>query len=309
MRPDNRKTNDEVLALLAEASAVQPPRTLADRVVANATALRPAGRAIESLGGGKRAGAAEAFIKTIDGFKSVLAHAHGNEIVEPYGWSVTQVVAHLTEIDRYFGRQLGLWDHEIDNALEDDHLAMTQSAVSAAVRADFATAVAEWLRVSSAVCDHVASLGSEQLRQRIKLHMLYTRVSTALAVRVFEVWTHTEDLCRTLRRQPPPLDAEKLHLMTTTAVRAIPLGMLLGNIDAGHHTARLVLTGPGGGAWNQPLHLGDEAAEPSVTIVADALDFCRLAAQRIAPADLDAEVEGPMDLANTVLRGASVFAA
>ncbi len=42
---------------------------------------------------------------------------------------------------------------------------------------------------------------------------------------------------------------------------------------------------------------------------ATALDFCRLAAQRIAPADLDAEVEGPMDLANTVLRGASVFAA
>jgi hypothetical protein len=139
--------------------------------------------------------------------------------------------------------------------------------------------------------------------------MLYTRVSIALAVRVFEVWTHTEDLCRALRRQPPPLDAETLHLMTTTAVGAIPLGLLLGSIEAGHHTARLVLTGPGGGAWNQPLQLGDEAVGPSVTIVADALDFCRLAAQRIAPADLDAEVEGPMDLAIAVLRGASVFAA
>ena len=310
MSRDNPETpNDEVLALLAEASAVRPPPTLADRVVANATALRPAGQAIESLGGGKRAGAADAFVKTIDGFNSVLTQARGNEIVEPYGWSVTQVVAHLTEIDRYFGRQLGLWDHEIDNAFEDDHLAMTQSAVGAAVRADFATAVTDWLRVSSAVCDHVGSLGAEALRQRIKLHMLYTRVSTALAVRVFEVWTHTEDLCRTLRRQPPPLDAERLHLMTTTAVGAIPLGLLLGSIEAGHHTARLVLTGPGGGAWNQPLQLGDEAVEPSVTIVADALDFCRLAAQRMAPADLDAEVEGPMDLANAVLRGASVFAA
>ena len=85
--------------------------------------------------------------------------------------------------------------------------------------------------------------------------------------------------------------------------------MLLGNIDGGQHTARIVLTGRGGGVWNQPLQLGLEAGEPSVTIVADAVEFCRLAAQRIAPADLDAEIDGPMDLAITVLRGASVFAA
>ena len=70
-----------------------------------------------------------------------------------------------------------------------------------------------------------------------------------------------------------------------------------------------MLTGRGGGVWNQPLQLGLEAGEPSVTIVADAVEFCRLAAQRIAPADLDAEVDGPMDLAITVLQGASVFAA
>jgi uncharacterized protein (TIGR03083 family) len=302
-------TKDETFGLLAETSATPPPPDLMERVVASATALRPAGRAVESLGGGRRANPAEAFLETVDEFNSVLAHADGGAIVEPYGWSVTQLVAHLIEIDRYFGRQLGLWEHEIDDALEDEHLAMTRSAVSAAVKADFATTVTEWLGVSSAVCDHVTLLDAEGLRQRIKFHMLYTRVSTALAVRVFEVWTHTEDLCRTLRRQPPPLDAERLHLMTTTAVGAIPLGLLLRNIDPGQHTARLVLTGPGGGAWNQPLQLGDETVEPSVTIIADAVDFCRLAAQRITPADLDAEVDGSMDLAIAVLRGASVFAA
>ncbi|MGZ4680444.1 MAG: hypothetical protein ACXVIH_10495, partial [Ilumatobacteraceae bacterium] len=73
--------------------------------------------------------------------------------------------------------------------------------------------------------------------------------------------------------------------------------------------ARIVLTGRGGGVWNQPLQLGGDAAEPSVTIVADAVEFCRLASQRIAPADLAAEVDGSMDLAIDVLRGASVFAA
>jgi hypothetical protein len=85
--------------------------------------------------------------------------------------------------------------------------------------------------------------------------------------------------------------------------------MLLGNIDGGPNTARIVLTGRGGGVWNQPLLLGLEPGAPSVTIVADALDFCRLAAQRIAPHDLLVEVDGPMELAMAVLRGASVFAA
>jgi hypothetical protein len=141
------------------------------------------------------------------------------------------------------------------------------------------------------------------------LHVLDTRLSTVLVARVFEVWTHTEDLCRALHRDPPPLDAARLHLMTRVAVPAIPLGMLLGNIDGGSHTARIVLTGRGGGVWNQPLQLGADAGEPIVTIVADALEFCRLAAQRIAPENLSAEVDGSLDLAGDVLRGASVFAA
>jgi uncharacterized protein (TIGR03083 family) len=302
-------SHDEMLSLLAEATGITPPPALGDRVVRAATESRPVGQAIASLGGGHKANPASAFVQTVDEFKAALAQADRSAIVEPYGWSVTQLVAHLLEVDLYFGRQLGLWQHEIDDSLEHDHLAMTESAVRASVKADFASTVARWLDVSSAVCGHVASLDADQLRQRIKFHMLDTRVSTALVVRVFEVWTHTEDLCRTLRREPPQLDAGRLHLMTRAAVGAIPLGMLLGNIDGGQHTARIVLTGRGGGVWNQPLQLGTEACEPSVTIVADALEFCRLAAQRIAPGDLDVEVDGSRDLAITVLRGASVFAA
>jgi uncharacterized protein (TIGR03083 family) len=303
------ESDNEVFGLLAEATAVAPPLSLGDLVVRAATSARPIGQAIASLGGGQYADAAVAFVQTVDEFKAVLTEAGGWEIVEPYGWSVTQLVAHLLEVDLYFGRQLGLWEHDIDESLEDDHLAMTEAAIRAAVKADFKPTVSRWLEVSSAVCTHVASLDAEQLAKRVKFHMLETRVSTALVVRVFEVWTHIEDLCRTLRRDPPALDGGRLHLMTRTAVRAIPLGMLLGGIDGGAHTARLVLTGRGGGVWNQALRFGAEAGDPSVTIITDALQFCRLAAQRIAPTDLDAEIDGPADLAITVLRGASVFAA
>ena len=91
---------------------------------------------------------------------------------------------------------------------------MTEAAVRAAVRADFTDTVARWKQVSTELCNHIASLNGDALRERIKFHILDTRVSTALVARVFEVWTHTEDLCRALRRDPPPLDAARLHLMT-----------------------------------------------------------------------------------------------
>ena len=299
----------EIFGLLAEIAAATPPSALGDTVVESAMALRPRGQAIESLGGGHPADPVTAFVQTMDEFKSMLSQADGWAVVEPYGWSVTQLVAHLLEVDLYFGRQLGLWEHEIDPALEDDHLRLTEAAVRAAVRADFAETVAKWIETSSALCAYASSLDDEELHRRIKFHMLEARISSLLVVRVFEVWTHIEDLARSLQRDPPPLDAARLHLMTRTAVRAIPLGMLLGSIDGGEHTARIVLTGRGGGVWNQALQVGAEAGEPSVTIVADALEFCRLAAQRIPPADLVAEIDGPMDLALSVLRGASVFAA
>jgi uncharacterized protein (TIGR03083 family) len=302
-------SDDEVRALLATTAAQHPPTELGVAVTAAALAARPSGLAVDSLGGGRPADPRHAYRQTVTELRAALAGVDGHEIISPYGWSLSQLVAHLLEIDRYFGRQLGLWDHAIDTAHEDDHLAMTAAAVEAAAGASFAGLLAEWDDVWPRITAHVDSLGSEELRTRMKFHLLETRLSTILVVRVFELWTHTEDVCRAMNRRAPSLDAGRLHLMTNAAVAAIPLGMLLAGIDGGRRTARIVLTGHGGGAWNQSLQFRGEAGEPDVTIVADAIDFCRLAAQRIAPGDLDADVEGSIDLAVDVLRGASVFAA
>src|SRR5450432_648151 len=54
---------------------------------------------------------------------------------------------------------------------------------------------------------------------------------------------------------------------------------------------RLVLTGPGGGTWDVTVG-GSPPATASVAIVTDAVGFCRLAANRIASADLDVSVTG-----------------
>lgn len=302
-------SDDEVLGLLATTVAATPPPALVGRILASADRARPAGQPIDALGGGRRADPAAAYIQTVGELDEVLASVDADATIQPYGWTAAQLMAHLLEVELYFGRQLGLWEHHVDESLENDHLAMTAAAVGAATVDDFTELVGRWRRVSSDIGRHVGALDDARLQQRVKFHMLDSRLSTVLVVRVFEVWTHTEDLCRASRRRPPTLDAARLRLMTEAAVGAIPLGMLLAGIDRGAHTARVVLTGPGGGTWNQPLQIGLEPGDPTVTIVAGAVDFCRLAAQRIRPDDLAAEVEGPLELAADVLRGASVFAA
>jgi hypothetical protein len=97
--------------------------------------------------------------------------------------------------------------------------------------------------------------------------------------------------------------------MTDAAVGALPLGMLLNGTDPGGRTVRIVLTGDGGGSWDQALDLGAVPGEPVLTLVADAVDFCRVAAKRLSPADLSRTEVGDADLAADVIAAAAVFAA
>ena len=47
--------------------------------------------------------------------------------------------------------------------------------------------------------------------------------------------------------------------MSRVAVPSLPFGMAMSGIDAAGRTARIVLTGPGGGTWDQALDLGGTA--------------------------------------------------
>ncbi len=71
----------------------------------------------------------------------------------------------------------------------------------------------------------------------------------------------------------------------------------------------MVLTGPGGGTWHlaaRPERGG--VGEPDVTLTASALDWCRLAAERLEAADLAHTVDGDADLAAELVAAAPAFA-
>ena len=75
----------------------------------------------------------------------------------------------------------------------------------------------------------------------------------------------------------------------------------MGGVDAAGRTARIVLTGPGGGTWDTALGLGETPGEPDATLVLDVVDYCRLAARRLAPDEVRFTAEGDEVLARQML--------
>jgi hypothetical protein len=69
----------------------------------------------------------------------------------------------------------------------------------------------------------------------------------------------------------------------------------------------LVLTGPGGGTWE--ITVGESPPDPvDVAIVTDAVGFCRLAGNRVTPAELDVHITGDSGRAADVLAAVTTLA-
>jgi hypothetical protein len=129
-----------------------------------------------------------------------------------------------------------------------------------------------------------------------------------LVLRTFEVWTHHEDVCRATGRSLPVLDGSRLRLMSSDLMDVLPAALTITGSARPGRTTRVVLTGLGGGAFERPMAIDGAVGVPDVVITSDVVDFCRLAARRIAPPDLDATIEGDHELAELVLAAAGVFA-
>jgi len=132
----------------------------------------------------------------------------------------------------------------------------------------------------------------------------------ALVVRAFEMWIHAEDLRRVgnaAGRNPEP---RHLALMTDLAGRSAGLSLALVGRERPGRTARLVLTGAGGGEW--VVAMGRSAAQDhdtiDVTVTADAVDWCRLVGDRLTADEIVIDVRGDRALAHDLLAAAPALA-
>jgi uncharacterized protein (TIGR03083 family) len=225
-------------------------------------------------------------------------------------WTVADVVAHLIAGDRYIAGMLGADDWVPPAGTENDHVAMTIPLIEELRSVAGTTLRRIWADSADVTLQAVARAAEEGgMRQQLRFAGLPLTLATLLVVRTFEVWTHTEDIRRAVDLPLEPPDGSRLTLMSQVAVRSLPIGLAVAGKSHPGRTARVVLTGPGGGTWSQPLNLGEPPGEPDLLIVADVVDFCRLAATRLSAHDLPCHIEGDEALAADLLAGAGVFAA
>jgi hypothetical protein len=137
------------------------------------------------------------------------------------------------------------------------------------------------------------------------LHGMRLPLSALLVVRAFELWTHDNDIRQATGLPAAVPDAPTLRLMTGLAARLLPYGAARAGLRE-RTRVHLVLTGPGGGTWD--VAIGDVGQPTSVGIVTGAVGFCRLAANRATPGELDLHITGDAGRAAGILAAASALA-
>jgi uncharacterized protein (TIGR03083 family) len=283
---------------------LNPPRALRADVLAAARRRRPPGRPHPDV---VPAGPLAAFRGQAGAVAALLAEVPADgwdRPVVPYPWTVHGLVGHLVGVERYVGGLLGLWPFT-PVCSEHDHRGLTEPDVAATAAAEPGATVAEWSALVAAVGTHVERLGTEALHRRVDLHGYPFTLGGVMVLRAFELWTHADDVRRALGRPVEAPAPAELAAMAHLSLRTLFAAVLVTAPHQSGRAARFVLTGPGGGVWR----LGAEGVEPDVRVVVDIVDFCRLAARRLDPDELAADIAGDVELARDLFAAARLMAA
>ena len=211
------------------------------------------------------------------------------------------LVGHLIGVENDVHRCLS-GDPEVASV---SHVESTQAAAIGQAGRPPARTRADWRRAADRTLDLVrpADPGT-----KVALHGMRLPVRALLLVRAFELWTHENDIRRAAGWAASVPDASTLRMMAELAARLLPDAAARAGLDE-PVDVHLVLTGPGGGTWEVRGGRGRARRDPAaVSIVTDAVGFCRLVANRITPADLDVCVTGDPGHAAAVLAAARTLA-
>jgi hypothetical protein len=96
--------------------------------------------------------------------------------------------------------------------------------------------------------------------------------------------------------------------MADLSVMMIPASLEMAERAHRGKTARVVLTGDGGGDWLIPLGFSEASQTPDVVLTTDVVAWCRCVSERLAPDALPRDVEGDPALADDLAAASSAFA-
>jgi uncharacterized protein (TIGR03083 family) len=281
-------------------SALHLPADVRERVLAASLAARPGGASVSAA---PAISAAEAFSRAADSLLRLLAE------LDDAQWHTTTL--RDLDVQELVGHLIGV-EHDVRRALQGDadvadadHVPSTQPGVLA--QRGLPTSQT-WGAMREAVDDTLDLVRATRDDGAVlSMHGMRLSCRDLLVVRAFELWTHENDVRRALSLPASAPDPSTLALMTELAVRLLPHAARATRAMQEKVELRLVLTGPGGGTWD--VALGKPAGDGAeLLMVADAVDFCRVVAARLDPADLDVHVTGGRDHAEQALAAAASLA-
>jgi uncharacterized protein (TIGR03083 family) len=303
MFPNTDPADEELRYAIAEAYGERPPVGLDQIIMDAAMAGRPAGKPVDEP---DPIGELEAFKRAVDSMDNLLRSLTPAEWATPAlrGLDVQGLIGHLIGVERAFAAGLAT---DSDPGGEADHVASTQDAAIAQSGRAPADTLDEWRSEVAITIGLVERAGQGDLQEIRSLHGIHLPLRKLLIARTFELWTHSEDIRSAVGHSATAPDGSSLSLMTNLAMDLIPFVVS----STSWRSARIVLTGRGGGTWRTQLNVpGDEQTDwpDDVRIVLDAVDFCRLVANRIDPKTISADVTGDDRLAEDIFAGVAALA-
>jgi uncharacterized protein (TIGR03083 family) len=281
-------------AWLGAVGALNPPVALRDRLL-SAMADRP-----DPLP------PVDALRRETDRFEALLDTVEpGDLAVSTYnGLSVRDLVAHIAIVDEAFvGEAPGPGATSTWSFIGADAVAqMTDAQLPEFADWSFEQILDRWRSARRALLDLDAQLPSDA---RVGGYSL----KSVLVIRAFETWTHYHDIAAVLGRTEEPASAPVIRTMAELAVQTLPLALAAKGYDFSGRTARVVLTGPGGGDWTIACSPSETAGNvPDVVLRAPILEFCRRFADRLPVDDVPFEIDGDADLGRALVDAAPAFA-
>ena len=280
----------DAAAWLGAVGALNPPAALRDRLLAVAA------ERVDPLP------SVDALRRETERFEELLDSLDPADLcaVTYNGLTVRELVAHVAIVDEAFVAEAAESKRAFIGA--DAVVEITGAALPEMVDWSFAQIRDRFRRARQALIDLDAALPATT---RLGGYSL----SSVLVIRAFETWTHYDDIVAALGRAEEATDAPVLRTMAELAIQTLPLAMAAKGYEFPGRTARIVLSGAGGGDWTIAVTAPEAAGPiPHVVLRVPAVDLCRRFADRLAVDEVPYETEGDAELARALVDAAPAFA-
>jgi uncharacterized protein (TIGR03084 family) len=218
-----------------------------------------------------------------DQLEAVLAALAPDDWVSPSaaaGWTIADVILHLAQTEEAVALTIRSAADAVDWHRYGDNVDEAMAAMVRAEPAEPRQIFERWRTARRAALD---ALRSADPRQPVRWVAASLKPRTLATTRLAEHWAHALDVAGPLGIDYP--DTMRLRHVAWLGHSTLPYAFRLTGRPA--PPVYCDLTAPDGSSWR----FGDPAAESS--IAGDAGAFCRVGAQRLAPADSGLATRGP----------------